>query len=532
MRFKALTGFVLMASLQAGCGGSGHHDNNHGATPIAYPVTKRDDVVENYFGKAIADPYRWLENDPQKDNDVVGWIEAQRRTSSAYLDALPGRDAFRKSLKSAFDYERVSAPQKVGSSYFYTRKNGEQNQAALYVRDRANGDDRLLIDPAEWSDDGSVAFPEWSASPNGAHVAYAVQEGGSDWRTIRVLDVATGQPLADEVKWARLTQIAWTKDGSGFYYSRYPEPNGSAGLSNHAAYFHRVGTAQTQDELFYATPEHPGRMNSVGVTSDGRYAIVYSSPDLVHAAVTVVDLDSSDRVPRKLIENPDHVWSFFANVGTKLYLITDTDAERLKIVTVDLAAPEPVFADLIPQQEGAMTGAYLVGSRLLVSYLVDAKSEMRRYTLDGTPDGVITFPGIGSVKELTGDAQDSEAFVQFESFNQPKTVYRYDVSTNTSDVWVEPNLEADLRQIIVDQVFYASKDGTRIPMFVARRKDVSGPAPTVLMGYGAFATNMTPAYSPMLTGWLLQGGVVAIPAIRGGGEYGAPWSGAGRREKK
>lgn len=270
----------------------------------------------------------------------------------------------------------------------------------------------------------------------------------------------------------------------------------------------------------------------MGLTSDGRYAVIYSSGDLVRGAITLVDLESSDRLPRKLIENPENNWSVVANVGTQLFLITDQDAERSKIVTVDLAAPELTFTDFVPEQAAIITGASLVGNRLIVSYLVDAKSELKRYTLDGAPDGVVKLPGIGSVLDLTGDPQDPEAFFVFASFNQPNTVFRYDVSSNTQTVWVDPAIAADLWQIVVEQIFYKSKDGTRVPMFVVRRRDVTGPTPTLLTGYGAFARSMPPAYSALLTGWLLQGGVVAIPAVRGGGEYGAAWHEAGRGANK
>jgi prolyl oligopeptidase len=532
-RFKAMSVLALLASLHAGCSSSGA-DNDH--PPIVYPVTKRGDVVDNYFGKSIADPYRWLENDPQQDTELAAWIQAQRRTTAVYLDAQPGREAFRNSLASAYHYRRAGAPQKENNRYFYTLKNAQTDQAAIYVREGTDGEDRILIDPAEWSDDGTVTFQEWRASEDGAHLAYAMQDGGSDWRTIRIVDVATGQSLADELKGVRHTQIAWAKDGTGFYYSRYPEAAGDSeagsGLLNHAVYFHRVGTPQTQDELFYATPDHPAQVNVLGMTSDSRYAVIYSTDDLVRTSITIVDLESSDRLPRKLIENPQHSWSVVANVGTKFFLLTNKDAERSKVVTVDLAAPELIYADFVPQQAAIITGAAIVGDRLLVSSLVDAKSELQRYTLDGVPDRVVQLPGIGSVTAVTGDSQDPEAFFVFASFNQPNTVFRYDVSSNTQSVWIEPEIAADLEQISVEQVFYRSKDGTRIPMFVVRRKDVSRPAPTVLTAYGAFALSTPPAYSAMLTGWLLQGGVVAIPAVRGGGEYGAMWHEAGRREKK
>jgi prolyl oligopeptidase len=527
MHSKALSAIVLLASAQSGCRSS---------SPVTYPVTTRSDVVETHFGKKVADPYRWLENDAGKDKNVAAWIAAERRTTSAYLDALPGRDVFRKSLTSAYNYERLGAPQKEGGRYFYTRKDGQRDLPALYVRDGANGRDRLLVDPALWSSNGSKGLAEWRASEDGTRLAYAVQESGGDWRTIRVLDVATARPLADEVKWARFMQIAWKKDGSGFYYSRYPEPSKGSldggGLSNHAIYFHRLGTSQAQDKLFYATPKHPERMNAMGMTSTGRYGVVYSTSDLVHTDITVFDLENENQSSRKLIENPQSRWSVVDNVGTTLYLLTDEGAERSKIVSVDLAAAQPVFVDVVPQQGAIMTAASILGGKLVVSYLVDAKSEIRRYTLQGVPNGTVSLPGIGTVSGVTGDAQDTEAFFVFASFNQPNTVYRYDVVANVPAVWVKPEIEANLDLIVVEQVSYASKDGTRIPMFIVRRKDVAGPAPTVLMGYGAFAINQPPAYSAMLTAWVLQGGVLAMPSIRGGGEFGANWHAAGRADKK
>lgn len=529
MRMFSLCVLVLLAGCSSRQGGD--------AIPVpAYPEARRADVVDTHFGVAVADPYRWLENDPRRDREVADWIAAQRRASADYLARLPGRAAFRASLAAAHDYERIGAPQKRAGRYFYTRKTGAQDQPALYVHAGAAGAARVLIDPATWPGDKAPALAEWSASPDGRRLAYAVQEGGSDWRTIRVLDVATGRPLPDKLEWARFTQIAWANDGSGFYYSRYPEPKGGgaegAGLADHAVYFHRVGTDQAQDTLFHATPQQPGHLHSLGMTPDGRYAVIYSTADLVRADITVVDLARSVRTPRKLIAGPSHRWSVVGNVGATLYLLTDQDAPRSKIVSMDLDAPQPAFVDLVPQQDAIMSAATVAGGRLLVSYLVDAASEIRRYTLDGAPDGAVRLPGLGSVGALVSDPRDQEAFFVFASFDQPNTVHRLDVAANRTSVWIEPKVRADLRPIVVEQVFYASKDGARIPMFIAGREDVAGPAPTLLTGYGAFGISMPPAYSAMLTGWMLQGGVLAIPAIRGGGEYGAGWHAAGRREHK
>lgn len=521
-------GMIALLAVLAAC--SSRKDAQVASAP-AYPETRRGDVAETHWGSTVADPYRWLENDPAQDGEVADWIAAQRRTTSAYLAGLPGRAAMRQSLAAAYDVERIGAPQKEAGRYFYTSKRGGQDQAALYVREGAQGAARTLVDPAVWSDDGSVALAEWRASGDGKRVAYAVQSGGSDWRTIRVIDVATGRQLDDEIQWARFTQVAWARDGSGFYYSRYPAPKpgreADTSLADHAVYFHRIGTPQQQDTRFYAMPRQPGRLNSLGMTADGRYAIIYSTADLVKADIAVVDLDSKERQPRTLVENAAHRWSVIGNAGATLYLLTDKDAARSKIVRIDLAAPEPVFVDVLAQQDGIMTGAAVAGDRLLVSYLVDATSALRRYTLAGVPDGAVRLPGIGSVSAVTGQAGDGEAFFVYASFNQPNTVMRYDVAANQAGAWIAPKIGADLGSIEVRQVFYTSRDGTRIPMFLARRRDVTGPAPTLLTGYGAFAISMPPAYSAMLTGWMLQGGVLAIPGIRGGGEYGAAWHAAG-----
>ncbi|WP_206118274.1 prolyl oligopeptidase family serine peptidase [Rhizobium laguerreae] len=532
---KAICAFAVLAGTHrtglAGESTAKESSPNPDTRPIVYPGTKRDAVVETHFGVSVPDPYRWLEGDPRTDMEVAAWIDSQQGFTTNYLSDLPGRDVFRRSLASTFDYVRVGIPQKSGGRYFFTRRAGDQNQPVLVMRDGA-GQERILIDPARCSKDGTAAFVEWRASRDGARVAYAVQDGGSDWRTIHVLDVTTGKPTSDVVQWARFTQIAWANDGSGFYYSRYPDPGpgvaDAAGLINHAVYFHRIGTPQAEDTLFFATPSKPGRLNSAGLTADGRYAIIYSTDDLVHADVSVVDLERRDQPPRVLIENAADRWSAIGNVGTKLLLMATKGAERSKIVSVDLAASKSMFIDLVPEQDSHLTGAYIAGDRILAIYFVDAKSEIRRFRLDGSPDGVVDLPGTGMVRAVFGELENPEAFVVYASFNQPDTVYRYDVETGQLGAWVETEIDADLTSITVEQRFFRSKDGTRVPMFIARRKGTVGPVPTLLTGYGAFGSSMPPGYSAMLTPWILQGGAVAIVNIRGGGEYGAAWHEAGR----
>jgi prolyl oligopeptidase len=505
-------------------------------TMFVYPQTQRVDVVEEHFGHTIVDPYRWLEHDVRSDTDVAAWVDAQNQISRAHLDALPGREVFKARLQAAFDHERVSAPRKHGGRYFYTRNAGLEIQASLHVRDSVDGASRVLIDPRSWSTDGATALAEWSPSQDGSRLAYGVQDGGTDWRTIKVLDVDSGELLDDEVKWARFTEISWAKDGSGFFYSRYPEPEHEAGLhagvANHSIYFHALGTLQAEDRLLHATPDHPHLLHLVDVSEDGRYAMIYSMPGTGGNALAVVDLADDAWTPRKLVEAVDVEWAVIGNLGTRLFLMTSAETPRKKIVVLDLADADPAPSPLVEEQTNVLTGAWMLGGRLLATYLVDAKTEIRRFTLDGHPDGVVTLPGIGSAGGLRGHPADPEAFFIFTSFNAPTTVYRYDVAKDTQRVWAAPDISIDLDRMMVEQRFYPSTDGTRVPMFLVRQKDVTGAAPTLLYAYGGFGISMSPFYSPAMVAWVEQGGVLAIANIRGGGEYGKAWHDGGRLANK
>ncbi|MBX3536660.1 MAG: S9 family peptidase [Chelatococcus sp.] len=505
--------------------------------PINYPETRRVDVVDKHFGQRIADPYRWLENDIRRDPEVAAWVEAQNRVSASYLAGLPGRDVFRARLTALFDHERLTTPEKRGERYFFTRNSGLDNQAILFVREGVSGADRVVIDPNEWSDDGATALAEWAPSEDGTCLAYAIQEGGADWRTIRVLNIENASIPDDEIKWARFTNIAWVKDGSGFFYSRNPEPEEYAAFVapalGHAVYFHRLGTAQSEDRLVHAREAEYPLIHTVDVTADGRYAVIYSTALTGGNALSVVDLTDADWTGRTVVDAFDHTWLLAGNVGTKLFLSTQEGAEHGRIVTVDLDDPEPAFVDLIAEREDAVLrfGAH-VGDRLVVSYMLDAKTQVERYTLDGTPDGSIELPGIGSAGAFYGRPGDNEAFFVFTSHDAPTSIYRYDVAANASSVWAEPEVAFDLDRIAVEQRFYASGDGTQVPIFVIRRSDVTVPAPTMLTAYGGFGIPMVPFYSPAALAWVEQGGVYAVANIRGGGEYGKAWHDAGRLQNK
>jgi prolyl oligopeptidase len=507
-------------------------------TKPAYPETRRDDVVEEKFGVKVADPYRWLEGDVRNDGEVAAWVEAQNRVTDAYLATLPGRDWFRGRIKQLFDYERFGLPMKKGGRYFYAHNSGLQNQAVLFVRDTLGGEGRVLIDPNGWSADGATALAEWLPSDDGRLVAYSIQDGGSDWRTIRVLDVASGEETSDEVHWAKYSMaLSWAKDGSGFFYSRYPEPPADAKFQalneNHRLYFHKLGTAQSEDRLVYETPDAPRLSHYGGITDDGRYLVIGTTEgtdnrNMVH----IVDLVDPAWPVRTIIGELENDWSAIGNRGTLFYFSTNAEAPRDRVVTIDITDPTLTPTEIVPEQAETLAGASIVGDRLMLSYMVDAQTEVRRYGLDGTPDGVVALPGIGTASGFGGEAGDPETFFAFTSFNYPTTIFRYDVASGEAAPWAKPDVAFDPAEYAVEQRFFASKDGTRVPMFIVRKKTTTGPAPTLMWGYGGFNVPYTPAFSAARLAWLEQGGVFVLANIRGGGEYGKAWHDGGRLANK
>ncbi|PJF08083.1 S9 family peptidase [Pseudorhodobacter sp. MZDSW-24AT] len=506
---------------------------------MIYPETRQTAAAEVHFGVTVADPYRWLENDPKEDVEVAHWIKAQNALSAAYLQSLDGRDTFRQRLTAILDHETLSPPAERGGRYFFTRSGGLDNQTQLLMRNSVDGADQVLIDPNTWSQDGSVAMAEWVASADGAHVAFAMQDGGSDWRSIRVMETATGALLDDTLDWARFTTLAWHPDGSGFYYSRFPEPEAgaafSASVEGHAVYFHRLGTPQSEDRLIH--PATPGQalLHTVDVTADGRFLIIYTSALTGGVAVTVTDLTVPGSDPRPIVQGHDDRWVLLGNIGTTLYFATQKDAPRGRIVTLDLTEPQPEVSELIPERPDAVLregGSAVLGDRLLVSYTVDVQSQVNLYRLDGSFDATVSLPGPGSTGIVQGRPGKNEAFFAFTSYDAPLTVLRLDVAAKRTTVWAAPELAVDLRKISVEPRFYKSKDGTRVPLFVVRRTDVIGPSPTMLTAYGGFGISMVPHFSAAAMAWVEQGGTYALANIRGGGEYGQAWHHAGRRANK
>ena len=504
---------------------------------LAYPQTRRADLVEPQFGAQVADPYRWLENDVRNDAEVKQWVDAQNIVTNQFLATLPGRETLEKRITELYDYERFGVPTKKGGRYFYAHNSGLQNQSVLFVRDSLDGQGRVLIDPNGWSKDGATALADWTPSEDGKYVVYSIQDGGSDWRTIKVLDVATGKDTGDEVKWVKFSSLEWLKDGSGFFYTRFPEPAAGQEFqsTNHDAkiYFHKLGTPQSADRLVYATPDKPTYGHYATASEDGRWLVITTAEGTddryeVHA----LDLRARGAKPKALITGLENNWTFIGNEGSRFFFITNKDAPKLKVVAMDVGRAGNPITPVVAEQEATLDGASIVGGKLVTSYLADAKSEIGVHNLQGRKLSSVDLPGIGTATGFSGDVNDPETFFAFTSFNRPTTIYRYDVNSGKATEWAAPKVAFNPDDYSVEQVFYNSKDGTRVPMFIVKRKDVTGPAPTLLYGYGGFNVSLTPGFSATRLAWLERGGVYALANLRGGGEYGKAWHDAGRLARK
>jgi prolyl oligopeptidase len=504
---------------------------------LTYPAAPAGDVVDTQFGVAVADPYRWLENDVRNDPEVKAWVDAENQVTDAFLGTLPLRDWFKQRMTALYDYERFGIPVKKADHYFYSRNSGLQNQSVLYVRDGLQGEPRQLIDPNSWSQDGATALAEWTPSDDGKLLAYAVQDGGTDWRTVKVMDVASGKILPDELKWLKYTGgVAWAKDGSGFFYSRYPAPAAKAAFQdatlNHRVYFHKLGTPQSADRLIYATPRDPKLSHYVQVSDDGRWLVISTSLAGDENDVHVIDLRKQGLKPIALFTGLENQWSYVGNDGNRFFFATDKDAPLKRVAALDVGRAGASPVTIVPEGKEALADVSLIGGKLIASYLVDAKSEARVYALTGRKLSTIDLPGLGTIAGFTGKSSDPETFFSFASFNRPTTIYRYNAATGEASEWASPKLTFDPETISVEQRFYTSKDGTRVPMFVVRKKGSTAPAPTLLYGYGGFNVSVTPSFNPANIAWIERGGVYVLANIRGGAEYGNAWHDAGRLANK
>ncbi len=509
---------------------------------LTYPDTKKVDQTDDYHGTKVADPYRWLENDVREDKEVRAWVEAENKVTQAYLDAIPQRDAIKKRITELWNYEKISAPFQVGGRYFFSKNDGLQNQAVLYTQESLAAEPRVLLDPNSWSKDGTVALSGFVPSDDAKYAAYGVAAAGSDWNTWHVLDVATAKPLADELKWVKFSSASWTPDGKGFFYSRFPEvKQGDTFQSlnvNQKLYYHRLGTPQAEDVLVYQRPDNPKWTIGGQVSEDGRYLIITIGDGTTsrRARIAYKDLAEPYGMPLDLIDNFDGKFSFVGNDGPVFYFRTETDAPRGRLIAIDSRKPEKAnWKTIVPESpKDTLEGVNLVGNLFVCEYLADAKTVVKLYAPDGTFVEDVPLPGIGTASGFGGKRSDTETFFTFTSFTTPPTIYRLDLITRKVKVFRQSKAKVDPANFEVKQVFVPSKDGTKVPMFIAHKKGIKldGQNPTLLYGYGGFNISLTPAFSISRVQWMEMGGVVAVANLRGGGEYGEEWHRAGTKVKK
>jgi prolyl oligopeptidase len=516
------------------------------ATTLAYPAARRTDTVDSFYGTQVPDPYRWMED--LDGPELKTWIDAENQLTRAHLDAIPARAAIVDRLTKLWTYERWSTPVEAGGRTFFEYNDGTWDQARLFVVDKAGAEPRLLIDPATLSTDGTVALAQWEPSPDGKLVAWGIADAGSDWRTFKVVDAASGKVLPDEVQWGKFSDLAWTPDAAGFFYARYPAPAGQAmeeALANQSLWYHRLGTPQADDVLVYDDPAHPNRGYGAQVTDDGRKLILTVSEGTEEKyRVYVIELASmklkqkggrAGGAVNKALDAFDAAYVFVGNDGDTAYFVTDNGAPRYRLIAVDLKAPAADgWKELLPQTDATLEGVTYVGNRFVARYLDRASSRVEIHDKKGAMERLVELPGLGTATGFDGKISRSQTFFTFTSYTTPGTVYGYDVAKGTLTEWHAPAVDFDATAYVTDQVEYKTKDGTTVPMFITHRKDVAldGKNPTLLYGYGGFNIPLTPSFKVADLMWLELGGVYAVANLRGGGEFGRDWHEAGTKLRK
>jgi prolyl oligopeptidase len=505
--------------------------------PLTYPQARRSDQVDDYHGTKVADPYRWLEDTDSAETHA--WVEAENKVTFGYLDQLPYRQAIRDRLTKLWNYERFTAPSQHGGRYFFEHNNGLQNQNVLLVAESLNAEPRVLLDPNTLSADGTVALAGAEVSDDGKLMAYALAASGSDWNEWHVRDVDTGKDLSDDLKWVKFSGASWTKDNKGFYYSRYDEPTGATLRDTNyfqKLYYHRLGTAQSEDKLIYERPDNKEMLFAGNVTDDGHYLIITveqgTSPK---NRLYYKDLTQPDSPVVKLLDEFDAQYVFVDNDGPVFWIQTDLGAPRGRLIAIDTRHPERTsWKTVVAQGPDKLEFTHVVNNSFLMAYLKDARTEVRVYDLNGAFLHNVDLPGIGTAEGFGGKRKDKETFYAFTSFISPTTVYRYDPQAAQSAVFRQPKVDFDATRYETKQVFYTSKDGTRVPMFITAKKGLKldGQNPVLLYAYGGFDVSMTPFFSVGNAVWLEMGGIYALPNLRGGGEYGEEWHQAGMKLKK
>jgi prolyl oligopeptidase len=505
--------------------------------PIKYPDARKSDQIDEYHGVRIADPYRWLED--LDSQETARWVEAQNNLTFSFLNDIPARNTLKDRLTKLWNYEKFGIPFKEGNRYFYSRNSGLQNQSVIYTVDSLSGQPRVLLDPNTLSSDGTVALSGLAISDDGKLMAYSLSASGSDWQEWKVRDVDTGKDMPDQIKWVKFSGASWTPDNKGFFYSRYDEPKSDAlkGTNYYQKlYFHRLGAAQSDDVLVYDRPDQKDWFFDGSVTEDGQYLIITISQGTdVKTRVYYKDLKSKDAPVVKLLDAYDASYNFIANDGPLFYFRTDLDATRGKIIAIDTSKTERAnWRVVVPEAPETLESVSFVNRMLVSGYLKDAHTQVKIFDTTGKFVREVEFPDLGTASGFAGKATDKETFYAFTSFTMPTTIYRYDMVSGKSSVFRQPKVDFNPADYETKQVFYHSKDGTKVPMFLVYKKGLKldGNNPTYLYGYGGFNISLTPGFSVGNLVWMEMGGVYAQPNLRGGGEYGEEWHQAGMKLKK
>ena len=512
-------------------------ENKASSASLSYPAVTRGSVVDVYHGTSVADPYRWLEQ-PELPA-TREFVTAQNALAKPWLESLPQRDWIQKRLTELWNFERVGVPRKKGGKYFFVRNDGRQNQSVLYVADSLQGKLRVLFDPNAASSDATVALARYEPSPDGSVVAYSLSDGGTDWEIWKFRRTSDGVDLPDELRFTKFWELSWAADGSGVYYSRYPRRTDDASRGDDQAqpvvHFHRLGDVQERDAEIYRVTNHPRRAPTASVSDDGRWLFVSMFDGYRTNGIDLIDLQDPKAPPRTLFGAWDARYSIIGSEGDTIYVVTTNNAPQSRVIAVDARDPSPQkWRELVPQDTLALDEASFVGGRIIVRYVRDAHGVARVFDRDGRALGEVPVPGLGTIAGFGGNATDTETFFAYADYLRPGQVMRLDLGDLSTRIWRAPAFGADTSRYVTRQVFYTSKDGTRVPMFITHHRDLvkNGEAPTLLYGYGGFNISVTPTFRPTVITWLEMGGIYVEANLRGGGEYGEPWHEAGTKTRK
>jgi prolyl oligopeptidase len=524
---------LIFVSIIAACSDG---DKKTEQASIKYPVTKKVDTVDTYFGTKINDPFRWLEDD--KSAETGEWVKEQNKVTFDYLSKIHFRDKLKERLTKIWNFEKRSAPFKKGKNYFYYKNDGIQNQSVLYVQEGLSGDAKVLLDPNTLAADGTASLGGIAISKNGKNLAYSINRAGSDWSEIYVMEIATGKKLSDEIKWVKFSDIAWK--GDGFYYSAYGAPKGGSELSNknefHKIFYHKLGDSQDKDQLVYEDKAHPLRNFSAGTSEDETLLYLYGSESTSGTSLAVKDLTKPASDFYTIVANFENNYGIIHNNGSKLLVITDKGAPKYQLLEIDYKG-KPDYENwkkIIPESSDLLESVSLCNGKLVAKYLKDVTTRLYVYDMNGKKESEIALPGVCKVDAFDSDKDDSLAFFSYNTFTAPAVIYKYNIVTNKLQEWFKPKIDFKSEDYETKQVFYPSKDGTKVPMFITYKKGIKmdGTNPCFLFGYGGFNSYYSPEFRIDRAVFLENGGIYAIPGLRGGGDYGEDWHKAGTKCQK